>query len=120
MLDGGTDNISNIRPLGYECNFRRHTKPIITSTKDKKMKRIRYTVKRGRSVGAVLTPHLHEDKYFVVSRTRFEKDYERVKNEADLPDWVAKGFSVRMSSLKVESHRSPSLISSASIESYEV
>ena len=84
------------------------------------MKRIHYTVIRGRSVGTILTPHMHEDSHFVVSLSRFEKDYVRVKNEADLLDWIAKGYSVRMSNQKVKSHRSPSLISPGSIESHEV
>lgn len=120
VIDGGRDDISNIRPLCYECNFKRHTKPITTFTKTEVMKKIRYTVKRGRSVGTVLSPHLHEDNHFVVSLSRFEKDYVRVKNEADILDWVAKGYSVRMSNPNVESHRSPSLISAGSIEYYDV
>lgn len=120
VIDGGIDDISNIRPLCYECNFKRHTKPIATSTRTEKMKTIRYTVKRGRSVGTVLSPHLHGDKHFVVSLSRFKKDYVRVNNEADLLDWVAKGYSVRMSNPDAKSHRSPSLISPGSIESCEV
>ena len=84
------------------------------------MRKICYTVKRGRSVGTVLSPHLHADNHFVVSLSRFEKDYVRVKNEADLLDWVAKGYSVRMSNPDVKSHRSPSLISPGSIKSHEV
>jgi hypothetical protein len=82
------------------------------------MQKIRYIVKRGLSVGTILTPHQHEDKNFVVSLTRFEKDYVRINNEAELIDWVAKGYSVRMSNPDVKSHRSPSLISPGSIEIY--
>jgi len=84
------------------------------------MKKLRYVVKRGRSVGTILTPHLHEDNHFVVSLTRYEKDYQRVKDEKDLPEWVRKGYSVRMSNPSVKSHRSPSLITPGSIETYEV
>lgn len=83
------------------------------------MKRLRYVVTRGRHVGAVLTPHLHEDNHYVVSLTRYEKDYERVRDEKALPEWVSKGYSVRMSNPSVNSHRSPSLISPSSIEIYE-
>lgn len=83
------------------------------------MKKIRYVVKRGLFVGTVLTPHLHQDNHYVVSFTRFAKDYHRVKDERELPNWVAKGFSVRMSNPAVKLHRSPSLITPGSIEIYE-
>lgn len=120
VIHGGRDDISNIRPLCYECNFKRHTKPIATLIGIEKMKKIRYIVKRGQSVGTTLSPHLHADKHFVVSMTRFEKDYVRVDDEADLLKWVAKGYGVRMSNPDVKTHHSPSLISPGSIESYEV
>ena len=82
------------------------------------MKKIRYIVKRGKYVGTVLTPHLHDDNHFVVSLSRFEKDYVRVKSEADLLDWITKGYSIRLSNPDVKSHRSPSLISPSSLELY--
>ena len=84
------------------------------------MKKIRYTVKRGKSVGAILTPHYHEGNYFVVSQTRFEKDYIRIKDENELLEWLLKGYSIRMSNPRYVSHRSPSLISPSSIEIYEL
>lgn len=83
------------------------------------MKKLRFTVKRGRSAGTVLTPHLHDDKHFVVSLSRFKKDYIRVKEESQIATWVAKGYSVRMSNPNVASHRSPSLISPGTIEVLE-
>lgn len=84
------------------------------------MKKLRNTVKRGRAIGAMLTPHLHDDNHYVVSRTRFEKDYVRVKNEDELIEWVAKGYSVRMSNPNVKNHRAASLISPGAIEVYDV
>lgn len=113
---GGGNEIANIRPLCYECNFKRHTKSIVSNPNTEAMNKLRYVVKRGRSVGTVLTPHLHEDRHYVVSLTRFEKDYKRVKDEQELVEWVKKGYSVRMSNSATESHRSPSLISPGSIE----
>jgi hypothetical protein len=83
------------------------------------MGKIRYVVRRGRAAGAVLTPHLHEDGHFVVSRTRFEKDYVRVRSEDALLYWIRDGYSVRMSNPKVASHRSPSLIAPSSLEPFE-
>jgi hypothetical protein len=75
------------------------------------MKKLTFTVKRGKSIGTVLTPHRHGDGFFVVSMTRFKDDYIRVKDESDLSDWINKGFSVRMS----DQGCSPSLIAPASI-----
>ena len=80
------------------------------------MKKLRATVKRGKAIGTILTPHRHSDGTYVVSMTRFEKDYIRVASEADLPDWIAKGYRVRMSNSSVPNHKSPSLIAPASIE----
>ena len=79
------------------------------------MKRLEATVKRGTAIGTVLRPHRHANGTYVVSMTRFQKDYVYVAAEADLPDWVSRGFSVRMSNLGVPNHRSPSLIAPASI-----
>lgn len=73
-------------------------------------------VKRGRAIGTELTPHLHGDGAYVVSMTRFRKDYIRVANEADLPGWVSRGYRLRMSNPTVKNHRSPSLICPASIQ----
>jgi hypothetical protein len=119
VLAGGDDDISNIRPLCYECNFKRHTKPIVNSPRGEKMRKLRYVVKRGQSVGTILTPHMHKGNHYVVSLTRFEKDYIRVKIEKDLPEWVSQGYSVRMSNASVKTHRSSSLIAPSSIDIYE-
>ena len=74
------------------------------------MQKLYSVVKRGKAIGTELTPHCHADGKFVVSRTRFEKDYIRVEKEEDLPDWIKQGYKVRMSSLVVKNHKSPSLI----------
>lgn len=83
------------------------------------MKKMQATVKRGAAIGTILTPHRHPDGMYVVSMTRFEKDYIRVAAEADLPDWLAKGYHVRMSKPSVASHKAASLIAPASIECSE-
>lgn len=54
-------------------------------------------VKRGPATGTVLYPHKHKDGCFVVSRTRFKRDYIRIANETELESWVARGLSLRMS-----------------------
>lgn len=77
--------------------------------------KLQATVKRGKAIGTTLTPHRHDDGCYVVSMTRFEKDYIRVPSAAALPGWVAKGYRVRMSNPLVPNHRAPSLIAPASI-----
>jgi hypothetical protein len=57
-------------------------------------------VKRGTNAGVVLHPHLHKDGTYVVSKTRFEKDYIRVESLQEVMDHVAQGYSVRMSNLE--------------------
>ena len=69
-------------------------------------------VSRGKRKGARLTPHAYEDGQFVVSKSRFEADYIRVRDEGELPAWVEKGYSVRMS----YPGGSPRLIRPASIQ----
>jgi curli biogenesis system outer membrane secretion channel CsgG len=80
------------------------------------VKKLFSIVKRGISAGTILTPHLQKDGCFVVSLSRFEKDYVRLAEESELMDWVSKGYSVRMSNPSVKSHRSPSLIAPSSIQ----
>jgi hypothetical protein len=79
------------------------------------MIRLTSTVKRGKAQGTELRPHRHQDGSYVVSKTRFEKDYVRVWNEEELAEWVERGYSVRMSNPGVSSHRAASLISPDSI-----
>ena len=46
-------------------------------------------VARGPKTGTLLYPHKPRDGSYVVSMTRFEKDYIKVANSADLLDWLA-------------------------------
>lgn len=54
-------------------------------------------VSRGPNKGTLLFPHKHEDGAYVVSMTRFEQDYIRVPDAADLLGWLEKGYRLRMS-----------------------
>lgn len=78
------------------------------------MKKLSYKVKRGKAFGTVLRPHRHDDGHFVVSMTRFEKDYIRVRDESELHGWLSKGYRVRMSEPD-NPRRAASLIALASI-----
>ena len=62
-----------------------------------KNSRLHAFVSRGPLRGEVLFPHKHEDRRYVVSPTRFEKDYHRLDTETDIAGWLAKGYSMRMS-----------------------
>jgi hypothetical protein len=66
-------------------------------------------VSRGEHEGVRLYPHLHEDGTYVVSLTRFARDYVRIASEADLEAWLLKGYRLRMSNIN-EGIPAPSLI----------
>lgn len=70
-------------------------------------------VSRGPQKGEIVTPHRHEDGTYVVSPTRFEKDYIRVASLEDFASQIQKGFKGRMSSPAVKRPRlfSPKSIS---------
>jgi hypothetical protein len=70
-------------------------------------------VARGSRKGELLFPHKHEDGAFVVSKTRFEKEYERV-SEDEILNWLEKGFGLRMSNPQ-KGINSPSLVTPESI-----
>jgi hypothetical protein len=72
---------------------------------------LHYVVTRGAKAGAVLRPHVHGDGCIVISPTRFEKDYVRLRADADVEPWLARGYSLRMSAPGC----APSLIAPASI-----
>lgn len=71
-------------------------------------------VSRGTNAGTLLFPHRHGDGQFVVSPTRFEKDYERVAKESELLAWLERGYSLRMSNPEA-GITGPSLIAPANI-----
>ncbi|WP_150523136.1 hypothetical protein [Roseibium sediminis] len=54
-------------------------------------------VSRGAHLGELLYPHLHDDGTYVVSMTRFEEDYIRINDPADILPWLEKGYRLRMS-----------------------
>ncbi|MBW0117150.1 hypothetical protein [Pseudonocardia abyssalis] len=56
-----------------------------------------YVVVRGRDAGLVLRPHEHADGCYVVSFTRFKRDYVRVPIGERLSPWLKRGYSLRMS-----------------------
>ncbi|MEY9441695.1 hypothetical protein [Bradyrhizobium elkanii] len=72
------------------------------------------TVQRGRVKGSVLVPHRHADGCFVVSMTRFESDYIRLRSIQEVVEHLRRGYSLRMSALHGPT-KSPSLISPSSI-----
>lgn len=82
------------------------------------MQKLTYTVTRGNAAGTVLTPHVHADGQFVVSKTRFKEDYIRINQESELPEWLAKGYSIRMSDPDSPNYP-PSLVSPKSIRGKE-
>jgi hypothetical protein len=71
-------------------------------------------VRRGPQKGIKLFPHRHEDGAFVVSKTRFEKDYVRLQSEGLILPWLEKGYGLRMSNPD-EGIASASLIKPGSI-----
>ena len=67
-------------------------------------------VARGKNLGKELYPHKYSDGTYVVSTSRFEKDYVHVNNLADVVTYLKKGYHLRMSN-PASGIRSPSLIS---------
>ncbi len=71
-------------------------------------------VARGPKKGVVLFPHMHEDGKYVVSPTRFKRDYLRI-DEADIVRALDPGLKLRMSNPEAGITAS-SLISPSSIQ----
>ena len=74
-------------------------------------------VRRGKRAGIRLVPHRYkEDDRFRVSLGK-EGPYIPITDERDIPDYLANGYSLGMSS-ETEGHN-PSLISPASIRGWK-
>lgn len=74
-------------------------------------------IARGKNKGKYIYPHRHEDRTYGVSPDRFEKNYVRVAELKDLPAWLARGYSLRMSNLP-EGITAPSLITPTSVKGW--
>lgn len=72
-------------------------------------------VARGKDAGLVLHPHLYPDGSYVVSKSRFEDDYVKVRELSEIGSWVRKGYSLRMSNVREAPRRGPVLIAPGSI-----
>jgi len=70
-------------------------------------------VSRGKHKGVLLTPHKHKEGHYVVSLTRFEKDYILVNSLSEALAYIHRGYSIRMSSSSPRI--APSLISPKSL-----
>jgi hypothetical protein len=57
-------------------------------------------VASGLDLGAIIYPHRYSDGRFVVSMTRFKKDYIYVDSPSELLDWLEKGYRLRMSNVQ--------------------
>ena len=72
-------------------------------------------VRRGKNAGSRLLPHLFEDERYHVSLTKQGPDIP-LANPHDIPDYLANGYSLRMSR-ENEGHK-PILISPKSIQGW--
>jgi hypothetical protein len=71
-------------------------------------------IARGKNKGLKLYPHRHEDEMYVVSPTRFARDYVRVPSKEGLAEWLSQGYGLRMSNSDA-GVSAPSLVRPASI-----
>lgn len=73
-------------------------------------------VRRGKNAGTRLLPHRFEDDRYRVSLSRQGPDIP-LANPNDIPDYLANGYSLRMSS--VHQNYRPTLISPKSIRGWK-
>lgn len=71
-------------------------------------------VSRGTNEGKMLFPHKHADGAYVVSMTRFERDYIRVHHQSELLTWLEQGYRLRMSN-PADGIPQPSLVAPVAI-----
>ena len=74
--------------------------------------KIQARVARGKLKGEVVTPHRHAEGTYVVSPSRFERDYIRVPTLEDVAAHIRQGLKCRMSSSRA---KAPRLFAPASI-----
>ncbi len=74
--------------------------------------KIHARVARGDLKGEIVTPHRHADGTYVISPTRFERDYIRVSTLEEVAAHVRQGLKCRMSSSQA---KAPRLFAPASI-----
>lgn len=86
------------------------------ATNTKKLPPLYNVKQRGKFKGYIQTPHRNKEGNFVVSLSRYKKDYIFVQNEAELRSWVEAGYSVRMSNINFEGTKAPNLIRPESIQ----
>jgi len=79
-----------------------------------KGRRIHAFVARGQHAGKLLYPHRHKDGSYIVSMTRFERDYVRVRDFDEILSWLERGFRLRMSN-PLDGVTAPSLIEPGAI-----
>jgi len=75
--------------------------------------RIAATISWGRHAGLELSPHRMKDGGYIVSPTRWKKDYIRVETLEQVVAHVRRGYSLRMSARSPRT--APSLISPSSL-----
>jgi hypothetical protein len=83
----------------------------IPGTEGDEVPELHYVVARGSKAGTILRPHIHEDGCVVVSLSRYEQDYVRLRPNADISIYLDQGYGLRMSA----PGRAPSLISAGSV-----
>lgn len=70
--------------------------------------KIEYRVRRGSKAGSVHTPHRYADGTYVVSKTRFARDYIHLASLEAALTHLDKGYRLRVSD--PVARRSPSLV----------